>query len=360
MKKIFFLINIIQIYAFANNITIEKYLFFTMEGSIDKYPITINIRAFNPDDIKLNKKVPIIGYYKYNNINIPIFINGEIDKNGIRFSAFDGKEEFNLKMNSSQLENIINLRDSKKNINLKGYWKNDNNELSLNIKMASPLGDKIHTVYNIYVHKEYKNNTYGLSALYIENLKSCIYGDKIIKQINNTNEIIKKINDDIDKSPDWKKEEIFYEEQSYNFYNNYFNDNTLCFGRSIEYYYGGAYPDTSISYFALDINKLKIKTLNLCDIVNDSNEFRKTLQRELDEYYKERDFYIDVIDKDFIAKYLMSKEISIISYTSRGMFLHIHFNLPHVVRAFDDFEISFDKLKPYLNKNCYLYNSIFN
>ena len=38
---------------------------------------------------------------------------------------------------------------------------------------------------------------------------------------------------------------------------------------------------------------------------------------------------------------------------SDGISLHIRFELPHVVRALDDFEISFEKLKPYLKKNIY-------
>ena len=43
MKKLFImlLLNIIYISAFADNTNITKHLFFTLEGSIDKYPITM-------------------------------------------------------------------------------------------------------------------------------------------------------------------------------------------------------------------------------------------------------------------------------------------------------------------------------
>lgn len=87
----------------------------------------------------------------------------------------DKKEEFSLKINNDQLNNIIDLGNGKKNINLKGSWKNKSKKLSCNIDTVKPLGDKIHTVYDIKVSKEYKDKTYGLSALYIENLKSYIY-----------------------------------------------------------------------------------------------------------------------------------------------------------------------------------------
>ncbi|ADG72219.1 hypothetical protein R4K54_08005 [Brachyspira murdochii] len=363
MKKIFImlLLNIIYISAFADTTNITKHLFFTLEGSIDKYPITINIHITNPDNITENKKSNIYGYYKYNNVNTPIPIIGEMDKNTIKFTAFDydnsnKKEEFSFKINSSQLNNIINLGNGKKNINLKGSWQNNNKKLSCNIETVKPLGDKIHTVYDISVSKEFKDNTYGLSALYIENLKSSIYEGKIINKINNTNEMIKKINDDIAKV-NLNDEEIFYEVNFYNFYNNFFNDNILCFTSSTEYYYGGAYPDTAISHFTLDINKLEIKILTLSDFVNDSDKFRKALQSEIDKYYKEigeDDFTVDVINKSdsYYAENLMSRNISISRYFE-GISLHIRFELSHAVRALDDFKISFEKLKPYLKNNIY-------
>ena len=323
MKKLFImlLLNIIYISAFADTTNITKHLFFTLEGSIDKYPITINIHIENTDNITIhientdnitrNKKFNIDGYYKYNNVNTPIPISGEMDKNTIKFTAFDSdkKEDFSFKINNSQLNNIIDLGNGKKNINLKGSWKNNNKKLSCNIDIVKPLGDKIHTVYDISVSKEYKDNTYGLSALYIENLKSSIYESKIINKINNTNEIIKKINDDIAKV-NLNEEEIFYEVSSYSFYYKFFNDNILCFTRSVEYN-GGAYPDTAISYLTLDINRLEIKRLTLSDFVNDSDKFRRTLQSEIDKYYKEigeDDFTIDVINKSdsYYAETLMS------------------------------------------------------
>lgn len=184
-----------------------------------------------------------------------------------------------------------------------------------------------------------------------------MYEGKIINKINNTNEMIKKINDDIAKVNLNDEEEIFYEVNFYNFYNNFFNDNILCFTSSTEYYYGGAYPDTVISHFTLDINKLKTKILTLSDFVNDSGKFRKALQSEIDKYYKEigeDDFTIDVINKSdsFYAETLMSRNVSINGY-SDGISLHIPFGLSHAVRALDDFEISFEKLKPYLKKNIY-------
>lgn len=362
MKKIFImlLLNIMYISAFADTTNITKHLFFTLEGSIDKYPITINIHIENPDNITENKKSNIDGYYKYNNVNTPIPINGEIDKNTIKFTAFDydnsnKKEEFSFKINSSQLNNIINLGNGKKNINLKGSWQNNNKKLSCDIQTIKPLGNKIYAVYDISVSKEYKDNTYGLSALYIENLKSSIYEGEIINNINNTNEMIKKINDDI-AEVNLNEEEIFYEVNFYNFYNKFFNDNILCFTSSKEYS-GGAYPDTAISYLTLDINKLEIKVLTLSDFVNDSDKFRKALQIEIDKYYKEiveDDFTIDVINKSdsYYAETLMSKNAAINGY-SNGISLHIRFELPHVVRALDDFEISFEKLRTYLKKNIY-------
>ncbi|OEJ16071.1 hypothetical protein BFL38_11505 [Brachyspira hampsonii] len=364
MKKIFvmLLFNIMYISAFADSTNITKHLFFTLEGTIDKYPITINIHIQDPDNITENKKSNIDGYYKYNNVNTPIPINGQIDKNTIKFTAFDydnsdKKEEFSFKINNSQLNNIIDLGNGKKNISLKGSWQNNNKKLSCNIDTVKPLGDKIHTVYDIKVSKEYKDNTYGLSALYIENLKSSIYEGKIINKINNTNEMIKKINDDILQVNLNNEEEIFYEVNFYNFDNKVFNDNILCFTSRTEYYYGGPYPDTAISLLTLDINKLETKILTLSDFVNDSYKFRKTLQSEIDKYYKEigeDDFTIDVINKpdSFYAENLMSKNVSINGY-SDGISLHIRFELPHVVRALDDFEISFEKLKPYLKKNIY-------
>lgn len=363
MKKLFImlLLNIIYISAFADNTNITKHLFFTLEGRIDKYPITINIHIENPDSITENKKSNIDGYYKYNNVNTPIPINGEMDKNTIKLTAFDydnsnKKEEFSFKINNSQFNNIINLVNGKKNIDLKGRWKNNNKKLSCNIDTVKPLGDKIHTVYDISVSKEYKDNTYGLSALYIENLKSSIYKGEIINKINNINEMIKKINDDIAKV-NFNEEEIFHEVNFYNFYNKFFNDNILCLTSSTEYYYGGAYPDTAISHFTLDINKLEIKVLTLSDFVNDSDKFRKTLQSEIDKYYKEigeDDFTIDVINKSdsYYAETLMSRNVAINRYYD-GISLHIRFELPHVVRALDDFEISIEKLKPYLKKNIY-------
>ena len=144
MKKLFIilLLNIMYISAFADTTNITKHLFFTLEGSIDKYPITINIHIENTDNITRNKKSNIDGYYKYNNINTPIPINGEMDKNTIKFTAFDSdkKEEFSFKINNSQLNNIIDLGNGKKNINLKGSWKNNNKKLSCNIDTVKPLG----------------------------------------------------------------------------------------------------------------------------------------------------------------------------------------------------------------------------
>ncbi|WP_241033642.1 hypothetical protein [Brachyspira hampsonii] len=49
---------------------------------------------------------------------------------------------------------------------------------------------------------------------------------------------------------------------------------------------------------------------------------------------------------------MLSRNVSINRY-SDSISLHIRFELPHVVRALDDFEISFEKLKPYLKKNIY-------
>ena len=82
MKKLFIilLLNIMYISAFADTTNITKHLFFTLEGSIDKYPITINIHIENTDNITRNKKSNIDGYYKYNNVNTPIPISGEMDK----------------------------------------------------------------------------------------------------------------------------------------------------------------------------------------------------------------------------------------------------------------------------------------
>ena len=107
----------------------------------------------------------------------------------------------------------------------------------------------------------------------------------------------------------------------------------------------------------LDINRLEIKRLTLSDFVNDSDKFRRTLQSEIDKHYKEigeDDFTIDVINKSdsYYAETLMSCNVAINRY-SDGISLHIRFELPHVVRALDDFEISFEKLKPYLKKNIY-------
>ena len=122
MKRIFImlLLNIIYISAFADTTNITKHIFFTLEGSIDKYPITINIHIESPDNITRNKKSNIDGYYKYNNVNTPIPISGEMDKNTIKFTAFDSdkKEDFSFKINNSQLNNIIDLGNGKKNINL--------------------------------------------------------------------------------------------------------------------------------------------------------------------------------------------------------------------------------------------------
>lgn len=355
MRKIFIiiLINIIYVYAFADS-SINRKIFITLEGSIDKYAITIDIFIEAPDNILQNKKSAIRGYYKYNNINTPIPIIGEIDKNTIIFYAFNSdknkKEIFYFQINNSQLDSIINLGNDKKNINLKGSWQKDNKKLSSDIKTIKPL----YTVYDIIVSKEYKDNIHILSALYIENLKLLVYEDKVIKHINNTNEIIQKINNDINES-DLKEEETFYEAQFYGFHNGFFNDNVLCITSSIEYYYGGPYPGTSIEYLTLDINKLELRRLTLSDFVNDSDEFRKTLQKELDKYYsKDEDFSIDVIDKvnSSYAEYLMSKNV-LIHTRNDDIGLRIEFNFPHVIRALDDFSISFSKLKPYLKKNIY-------
>ncbi|WP_295158559.1 hypothetical protein [uncultured Brachyspira sp.] len=365
MRKIFIiiLINIIYVYAFADS-SINREIFITLEGSIDKYAITIDIYIEAPDNILQNKKSAIRGYYKYNNINTPIPIIGEIDKNTIIFYAFNSdknkKEIFYFQINNSQLDSIINLGNNKKNINLKGSWQKDNKKLSSDIKTIKPL----YTVYNISVSKEYKNYIHTLSALYIENLKLLVYEDKVIKHINNTNEIIQKINNEIIQKVnnninelDLKEEETFYEAQFYGFYDGFFNDNVLCITSSIEYYYGGPYPGTSIKYLTLDINKLELRRLTLSDFVNDSDEFRKTLQKELDKYYsKDEDFSIDVIDKvdSSYAEYLMQNNVSICTKND-DIDLHIQFNFPHAARAFDDFSISFSKLKPYLKKNIYYY-----
>ena len=81
---ILFFIIVFNIYPNTfDNSSIDKYLLLTLNGTIDKSPITMHIKIKNPDSIIEGKISSIKGHYKYDSINIPIKLEGNIDKKGI-------------------------------------------------------------------------------------------------------------------------------------------------------------------------------------------------------------------------------------------------------------------------------------
>lgn len=328
-----FLITTFNIYP---NISTDKYLLLTLKGNINESSITMHIKIKNPDNINENKSVSIKGHYKYDDINTPIKLEGSINKKSITFKA-NGNEIFSFILNEDQIYNILN-NQNEIYINLNGKWRKKDEMYNCNIKTVK----FVHSIYEIYIEKKYKENEGSSGGIYIENKSSAIYkGDLTNITLKQFISYMSKNLDETLKSEDYEYNLSYTESSSIS---DYFDDNIF----SIKNYFRGYYGSTENVYKSsvnIFYNDSLTKVNNyLGNFVYDTKEFRDFLKNKIKE--QSRNYDNDNFEKYF-DEYITSLNYAGIYFnTDASVTIHFFFGTEKMEYSF--IKINIKELKPYI------------
>ena len=345
MKKILLLFFIIAFYLYPNT-SIDKYLLITFKGSIDKYPISMYIKIINPDSIMSGKTASIIGHYKYDKINTPIKLEGTINKGSMTIKANDN-EIFAFTFNEDQLYNIINSKNENY-INLNGKWRNNNKYLDCNIRTSK----FIHSIYEIYIEKEYQGNEGSIGGIYIEDEGIAI--ENLESKSTTLNQFIYDLNNSLDEtlSNNDYMANLSYTESSR--LHSYFDDKIFSIIYYSNGYYGGAgmVHDTVVSIFSINtFNRVNNK---LNDLVYDTIGFRNFIKSKIKEQVSNYDY-------DNFGEYFDERVTSLDYaeiYFNNDASVTINFYFPADKIEYSSIDVNMYELLPYI-KNDSFYKYLF-
>lgn len=339
---ILFIIITFNIYPnTSQNASIDKYLLLTINGTIDKSPITMYIKIKNPDSIMEGKIIKIKGHYKYNGTNKTIELEGNIDKKGITIKA-PNNEIFAFSLNENQLYNIINSKNEMY-FNINGKWRNRDKSSECSIKKVK----FVHYIYELYIEKEYKGNSGSIGSIYIEDKSLAIYKgsltnitlDQLIYDMNNSLYENLKTNS--------SENNLNYTESSS--ISDYFDDNIF----SIMNYSDGYYGEKGLiyrSYVSIFTTVSLVKMNNyLGNLVYDTEDFRTFLKNKIKE--QTRNYDNDNFEKYF-DEYITSLNYAEIYFNTDG-YLTIHFFFGREKLEYSFINISIQELKPYIKSDSF-------
>ena len=261
---LFFIIIISNVYS---STYIDEYLFLTIKGNIDKYPITMHIKIKNPKYILEEKTANIKGHYKYDDINTPIKLEGSINNKSMTIRA-NNNEIFAFSLNENQLYNILNSKN-KININLNGKWRDNNNYFECSIKTI----DFVHYIHEIHIENKYDENEGSIGGLYIEDKSLAIYNKYESSNIS-IDQLISNMNNSLNET---LKSENYISNLNYSEYysiSDYFDD-------KIFYIIYSKYSEEKDIVYAFSIYTLKKINNSLSDLVNDTKDFRNFLKNKI-------------------------------------------------------------------------------
>ncbi|CRF34152.1 hypothetical protein BRSU_1908 [Brachyspira suanatina] len=347
LTAILFIVIIFNIYPnTSQNTYIDKYLLLTLNGTIDKSQITMHIKIKNPDSIIEGKITTIKGHYKYDLINMPIKIEGNIDKKGITIKTHNN-EIFSFNLNENQLYDIINSKNEIY-VNFNGKWRNKEKSSECSIKNIK----FVHSIYEVYVEKEYKENSGSMGAIYIENKSLAIYNGNVTN--TTLNQLISDINNNLDEKlkTDNQTNNLNYTESSS--ISDYFDNNIF----SIKNYSDGYYGEFGIIYKSyttiFTINSLVKINNYLGNLVYDTKEFRTFLKNKIKEqtYNYDNDNFGEYFDE-----YITSLNYAEIYFnTDASVTIHFFFGKEKLEYGF--ININIEELKPYIKPDSF-YSYLF-
>ena len=353
MKRIYLLIMILFFIIVFNiypntseNSYMDKYLLLTFNGTIDKSPITMHIKIKNPDSIIDGKISSIKGHYKYDSINIPIQLEGNIDKKSMTIKS-PNNELFAFTFNENQLYDIIN---SKSEIypNLNGKWRNRDKSAECNIKTIK----FVHSIYEVYIEKEYKENAGSMGGIYIEDKSLAIYKGSLTNIT--LNQLISEINDNLDENLNTNNTTNNLSYTEFAALSDYFDDKIL----SIKNYSDGYYGENGIVYKSyvtiLTIDSL-VKIYNyLGNLVYDTKEFRIFLKNKIKE---QNPNYDNDNFGEYFDEYITSLNYAEIYFnTDASVTVHFFFGKEKLEYSF--ININIQELKPYIKPDSF-YSYLF-
>ncbi|MEI0559833.1 hypothetical protein [Brachyspira intermedia] len=353
MKRIYLLVMILFFIIVFNiypntseNSSIDKYLLLTIKAIIDNSPITMHIKIKNPDSIIDGKISSIKGHYKYDSINIPIQLEGNIDKKSMTIKT-PNNEIFAFSFHENQLYDIINSK-SEIYFNLNGKWRNRDKSAECIIKSIK----FIHSIYEIYIEKEYKENSGSMGAIYIENKSLAIY--KGISTNITLNQLISEINNNLDENLKTNNSTNNLHYTEFAVLSDYFDDKIL----SIKNYSDGYYGENGIVYKSyvtiLTINSL-VKIYNyLGNLVYDTKDFRTFLKNKIKE---QNPNYDNDNFGEYFDEYITSLNYAEI-YFNTDATLTIHFFFGKEKLEYSLINIKISELKPYIKPDSF-YSYLF-
>ena len=152
----------------------DKYLFATLKGKIDdKHDITMNIHISDVNSLSKGTTTELTGNYHYDRFGENIyFTKGTINKNSIIIEADNGGI-FKFKLDEATLNNILELKNSAKNITINGTLEGNFKSFSCVINSIAPLGGKLSEVYKYNISGE---ASYDVYIEYLKEFKEVRYG----------------------------------------------------------------------------------------------------------------------------------------------------------------------------------------
>ena len=348
MKRIYLLVMILFFIIVFNiypntytNSSIDKYLLFTINATIDNSPITMHIKIKNPDSIMEGKISSIKGHYKYDSINIPIQLEGNIDKKSMTIKS-PNSELFAFTFNENQLYDIINSK-SEIYFNLNGKWRNRDKSAECNIKTIK----FVHSIYEVYIEKEYKENSGSMGGIYIENKSLAIYKGSLTNIT--LNQLISEINNNLDANLKTNNSTNNLHYTEFAVLSDYFDDKIL----SIRNYSDGYYGENGIIYKSyvtiLTIDSL-VKIYNyLGNLVYDTKEFRNFLKNKIKE---QNPNYDNDNFGEYFDEYISSLNYAEIYFnTDASVTIHFFFGKEKLEYSF--ININIRELKPYIKPDSF-------
>ncbi|WP_041177422.1 hypothetical protein [Brachyspira intermedia] len=347
LVMILFFIIVLNIYPnTSERSSIDKYLLLTIKAIIDNSPITMHIKIKNPDSIIDGKISSIKGHYKYDSINIPIQLEGNIDKKSMTIKT-PNNEIFAFNFHEKQLYDIINSK-SEIYFNLNGKWRNRDKSAKCIIKSIK----FVHSIYEIYIEKEYKKNSGSMGAIYIENKSFAIY--KGTSTNITLNQLISEINNNLDENLKTNNYTNNLNYTEFAVLSDYFDDKIL----SIKNYSDGYYGENGIVYKSyvtiLTINSL-VKIHNyLGNLVYDTKDFRTFLKNKIK---KQNSNYDNDNFGEYFDEYITSLNYAEIYFnTDASVTVHFFFGKEKLEYSF--ININIEELKPYIKPDSF-YSYLF-
>ncbi|MEI0508548.1 hypothetical protein [Brachyspira intermedia] len=353
MKRIYisiiilFFIIVFNIYPNTyTNSSIDKYLLLTINGIIDNSPITMHIKIKNPDSIIDGKISSIKGHYKYDSINIPIKLEGNIDEKSMTIKT-PNNEIFAFNFHENQLYDIINSK-SEIYFNLNGKWRNKDKSSECIIKSIK----FVHSIYEIYIEKEYKENSGSIGGIYIEDKSLAVHKGSLTNIT--LNQLISDMNNNLNENLKTNNTTNNLSYTEFSTLSDYFDDKIF----SIMNYSDGYYGESGIVYQSyvtiLSINSLVKINNYLGNLVYDNKDFRTFLKNKIKE---QNPNYDNDNFGEYFDEYITSLNYAEI-YFNTDAAVTIHFFLGKEKLEYSFINIKINELKPYIKPDSF-YSYLF-